>query len=148
VIPGGLHPPSGTAALVSPSIPSRTGRKHIVGNIPWDVVARHDLLHFAFVLGKVITIALAPILQPVFVRFVKLLLIFGRKPSLKLADIVMRRISVRSCDGVERRVRRDVLTPHDFFHLARVLVYVMAVILGIGFLPFVVFVVEFLLIAG
>jgi hypothetical protein len=38
--------------------------------------------------------------------------------------------------------------PHDFFHLARVLVYVMAVILGIGFLPFVVFMVEFLLIAG
>src|ERR1700730_10569687 len=56
----------------------------------------------------------------------------------------MRRIP--SCYCVERRIRGDTVALHNFSHIARVLGYVVPVILGVRLLPLCIFFVELVLI--
>src|SRR6202795_1589487 len=85
---------------------------------------------------------------PVVVGVIEVFLILLRKPALKFSCIAMMGVPVRSCDSVEGRVGRNLVARHDRLHLSGMLVDLMAIILGIGFLPFVVILVEFLLIVG
>src|SRR5262249_46431088 len=59
---------------------------------------------------------------------------------------VVRRISVRRRDRIKGRVLRNVVPRHELFHVARVLVYVVAVVFGIGLLPLRVFLIELVLV--
>src|SRR5215472_12188086 len=101
-------------------VPASARSQGLIRDIARNIVAGHDLLHLALILGNVIPIALAPIVHPVLVSLIELLLVFRGEPALELTDVVMMLIPIRGRDGVEWSVGRDVIARHDFFHLARV----------------------------
>src|SRR5215470_4065723 len=125
------------------SVTSRTRSKHVIGYVARNVVASHDFLHLALILCDIVAIALPAMLRPVLICLIELLLIVVRKPSLKLASVVMVRVSTRRGNHAERCIRWNLVARHDVFHLAGVLVDVVAIVFVIGFLPFFVVLIEF-----
>src|ERR1700686_3116167 len=118
--------------------------QHIVRHVARNVVPRPDFVHLLFVLGDVIAVVLCSVFLELLVNLIEPLLIVRRQPSLILPEVGMRRIP--SCYGVERCIRRDTVALHNFSHVARVLGYVVPVVLGVRFLPLCIFLVELVLI--
>src|ERR1700747_87000 len=85
---------------------------------------------------------------PFLVRLIELLLIIRREASLILSHLIVLPIAIRGRNRRERRVRRDAVALHDLFHVSCVFIYVVAIILGVCFLPLGVLLVEFILIVA
>src|SRR6185437_9971162 len=82
------------------------------------------------------------------IRFIELFLIIRREAALIFAHIHAWRITIGCGDRIEGRVLRNVITLHQFFHVACVFVDIVAIIFCIRLFPLGVLLVEFVLIVG
>src|SRR5260370_14398417 len=98
-----MYPMPGRDTSRSALVTASCGSDQVVRNIPRNVVARHDFLHFAFVFRDVVAVVLAAVFHPAFVFIVDLLLVSRRPPPPTLTGIAAPGVTISGGNAIGRR---------------------------------------------